>query len=199
MEDVETILQFWFGSATDDLELAEQRAATWWKKNPEVDREIRERFAAALDDAANGKQDDWNASARGCLANIILADQFPRNMYRDTPRAFATDHLARTWCKDGLAAGFDRQLRPIERVFLYMPLEHSESIEDQQHCVALFSQLARDVLPQQRKLFDGYVDYAVRHRDIVLRFGRFPHRNAILGRQSTDEEQAFLKQPGSSF
>ena len=130
---------------------------------------------------------------------IILADQFSRNMYRDTPRAFENDALALSWCKGGLESGVDRELRPIERVFLYMPLEHSESVEDQHRSVTMFTELAQSVPAQQRKLFDGYIDYAVRHRDIVQRFGRFPHRNAILGRESTEEEVAFLQQPGSSF
>ncbi len=199
METVETIMQFWFGAATDDLEVAQQRGDVWWKKNAQVDNTIRERFAGVLEAAAQGKHDDWLDDARGRLAMIILADQFSRNMYRDTPRAFANDALALSWCKGGLDSDVDSKLRPIERVFLYMPLEHSEAIEDQHRSVALFTQLAERVAPQQRKLFDGYRDYAVRHRDIVQRFGRFPHRNAILGRESTKEELAFLQQPGSSF
>lgn len=199
MENAGTILRFWFGTASDDLEVAEECGKLWWKKNPQVDCEIRERFATVLDAAVNGQCSHWLSNAHGRLALIILTDQFSRNMYRDTPRAFATDHLALSWCKGGLAAGVDRKLRPIERVFLYVPLEHSESIQDQNLCVTLFTKLAESVSDVQRKLFDGYLDYAVRHRDIVLRFGRFPHRNAILGRESTDEEITFLQQPGSSF
>lgn len=199
MENVEKILRFWFGTATDDVEVAEQCGDMWWKKNPEIDNEIRERFEGELNAAVKREHEDWLVESRGRLAMIILADQFSRNMYRGTPRAFANDALALSWCKDGLDSGVDGELRPIERVFLYMPLEHSESIEDQNRSVALFTQLAQKVAPQQRKLFDGYVDYAVRHRDIVQRFGRFPHRNAILGRESTQDEIAFLQQPGSSF
>ena len=199
MENAETILRFWFGTASDDLVVAEECAKLWWKKNPLVDAEIRERFAGVLDAAANGQLDNWLGHAHGRLAMIILADQFSRNMYRDTPRAFENDALALSWCKGGLESGVDHDLRPIERVFHYMPLEHSESVDDQQRSVAMFTELAQSVPAQQRKLFDGYVDYAVRHRDIVQRFGRFPHRNAILGRESTDEEVAFLQQPGSSF
>jgi len=199
MENVETILRFWFGTATDDVEVAEQCGNMWWKKNPGIDNEIRERFEGELNAVAKGEHDDWLEDSRGRLAMIILADQFSRNMYRDTPRAFANDALALSWCKDGIDSGVDGELRSIERVFLYMPLEHSESIEDQRRSVALFTQLAQNVAPQQRKLFNGYVDYAVRHRDIVQRFGRFPHRNAILGRESTEDEITFLQQPGSSF
>ncbi len=199
MESPETILRFWFGTAADDGEVIRQCGKLWFKKNPQVDSQIRERFAALLDAAAEGRHDDWLGNARGRLAMIILSDQFPRNMYRDTPRAFAYDAKALSWSKDGIASGLDRALRTIERVFFYMPLEHSESLEDQQRCVDLLAQLAASVKPEQRKLFDGYVDYAVRHRDIVARFGRFPHRNAILGRTSSPEEVEFLQQPGSKF
>ena len=199
MENVKTILRFWFGTAVNDLEVAEQCARLWWKKDPQVDNEIRKRFAAILEAAVNGERNEWLRDARGRLALIIVADQFSRNMYRDTPRAFAADKFSLSWCKDGLEEGADRALRPIERVFVYMPLEHSESIEDQNRSVALFRELAENVSAEQRKLFDGYVDFAVRHREIVQRFGRFPHRNAILGRESTAEEAEFLQKPGSSF
>ena len=199
MEQAELILEYWFGTDADDLVAANQHAALWWKKNPQVDQEIRERFASLLDAAANGDLDDWLTHPRGRLALIILADQFSRNMYRDTPRSFAFDQFAQTWCKAGLDNGADRLLRPIERVFFNLPLEHSESLEDQQRSVALCKSLAESVPDAHRELFDGYLKYAERHRDIVQRFGRFPHRNAILGRESTEEEIAFLQQPGSSF
>ncbi|UCD68928.1 MAG: DUF924 domain-containing protein [Betaproteobacteria bacterium] len=199
MENVESILQFWFGMATDDLAVAEQRAEIWWKKRPPVDAEIRERFASVVDGAASGQHDAWLADPRGRLSMIILTDQFSRNMYRDTPRAFAFDPLALSWTKEGIASGADQALRPIERIFFYMPLEHSESIEDQERAVALITDLAAHVSSEKRKLFEGFVGFAKRHRDIVQRFGRFPHRNTILGRSSTPEELEFLKQPGSSF
>lgn len=199
MENAESILRFWFGTAADDLEVAEECAKMWWKKNPKVDAEIRRRFASVVDAASNGQCDAWLANARGRLAMIILTDQFPRNMYRDTPRAFAFDSLALSLTKDGIARGVDQTLRPIERVFFYMPLEHSESIENQQRAVALFTALAESVSAEKRKLFEGFVGFAERHHTIVQRFGRFPHRNSILGRNSTPEETEFLKQPGSSF
>lgn len=199
LEQVELILEYWFGTEADDLVAANQHAALWWKKNPQVDQEIRERFASLLDAAANGDLDAWLTHPRGRLALIILADQFSRNMYRDTPRSFAFDLFAQTWCKAGLDSGADRVLRPIERVFFNLPLEHSESLEDQQRSVALCKSLAENAPAAHRELFDGYLRYAERHREIVQRFGRFPHRNAILGRASTEEEIAFLQQPGSSF
>ena len=199
MESAETILQYWFGTATDDLEVAQQCANKWWKKDPEVDREIQQRFAGVLDAAASGRLEDWLGAARGRLAMIILIDQFSRNIFRNSARAYANDALALAWCKDGIAAGVERELRAIERVFLYLPLEHSESVEDQIRSVELFGVLARSAPPAQSKLFEDYLNYAQRHLDIVQQFGRFPHRNAILGRESTEAEVAFLQQPGSSF
>lgn len=199
MDQAQTILEFWFGTETDDVAAAKAQAQLWWKKNPQVDQEIRERFAPLLDAAVAGKLDDWLNDAHGHLAMIILADQFSRNMYRDTPRAFASDSFARAWCKAGLDNGVDHRLRPLQRVFFYLPLEHSESLDDQDRSVELCIALAQCVPEAHRELFDGYLNYAVRHREIIERFGRFPHRNAILGRESTPEEVEFLQKPGSSF
>lgn len=199
MEAWGRIIEFWFGNESDDARVAETQSALWWKKNPEVDVDIREKFASDLEAAAAGRHDDWLLSPRGRLALIILADQFPRNMYRGSWRSFAYDVHALRWCKQGLEADSDQELRVIERVFFYLPLEHSEVIADQHKSVELFSLLAQSVPSGMRSLFDGYVDYAKRHREIIERFGRFPHRNAILGRESTAEEIKFLQQPGSSF
>src|SRR5262249_54362454 len=147
----------------------------------------------------NGHLDGWLSSALGHLALIILTDQFPRNIYRGSPRAFEFDHLARAWCIDGLKEGIDRKLRPVERVFFYLPLEHSEDLNDQSLCVSLFYDLAGAVSPELKRPFSNFVDFALRHQAIIERFGRFPHRNAILGRESTSEEIQFLRQPDSSF
>lgn len=149
--------------------------------------------------AAAHELDNWTQTPAGCLALILLTDQFPRNIYRDTPRAFAFDPLARAWCKEGLRNRMHESLRPIERVFFYLPLEHSESLDDQLHAVALFEELVTIVPQEQRNTFDGFVDYAHRHHEVIGRFGRFPHRNRILGRTSTEEELRFLEQKGSSF
>src|SRR5690606_119569 len=138
----------------------------------------------------------WLAPPRGRLALVILIDQFSRNLFRGDARAFAHDALARRWVSEGLDAGADRALRAIERVFFYLPLEHSESLADQQRSVALFERLCADVPPALQGTFAGYLDYAVRHRDVIVRFGRFPHRNASLGRATTPEEAEFLRQPG---
>lgn len=195
----DAVLEFWFGNGGNDTAIAQAQQKLWWSKNETVDAGIRGRFAELVESAAAGTLDHWALDARGRLALILLFDQFPRNMYRDTPRAFSYDLLACRLALAGIAAGADRGLRAIERVFFYLPLEHSESEELQERCVALFTALAAGVPEADRKTFQGYVDYAVRHRDVIHRFGRFPHRNHILGRASSPEETAFLKQPGSSF
>ena len=198
-ENAESVLAFWFGGGEDDAEIADAQSSLWWDKHPAVDDEIRKRFAVLRTQAVSGALQAWAETPRGCLALIILVDQFSRNLFRDDPRAFADDARARGWCLDGIARGHDRHLRIIERVFFYLPLEHSERIDDQEHAVKLFVALRDTAAPAHRKRLGNFADYAQRHRDIVARFGRFPHRNEVLGRQSTDEEQAFLEQPGSSF
>ncbi|WP_293776127.1 DUF924 family protein [uncultured Oxalicibacterium sp.] len=198
-ETPESILTFWFGTSKDDATTAEEKSKLWWSKDEHADQEIRRRFESSTEAVARGDLDDWAATPHGVLAMVLLADQFPRNMYRGLPESFAFDTLALRWTLHALERGMDNTLRPIERVFLYLPLEHSESLADQQRSVFLFEQLLREVPEEQKKTFAGFVDFAQRHRDIIARFGRFPHRNAILERESTAEEQAFLKQPGSSF
>lgn len=199
MESPDTILEFWFGNNVDDAAIAAERSKLWWLKRDETDFAIRQRFEALTRKAAQHELDAWAESPRGRLALIILTDQFPRNMYRNTPESFAYDEMARAWCKEGLRINAHRALRPIERVFFYLPLEHSESMDDQEQAVALFRVLAEDSGAQGREVFAGFLDYAVRHREVIARFGRFPHRNHILGRESTEDEIAFLKEPGSSF
>ena len=195
----ESVLAFWFGPPGNAAEVAGRQRKLWFGKSPENDRAVIERFSGTLVAAAAGKLDHWAATPRGRLALLIVFDQFPHHIHRDQPQAFATDPQALALSLDALAANEDRQLAPIERVFLYLPLEHAESIEMQDRSVSLYEQLAREATADERALFDGFLDYARRHRDVVARFGRFPHRNAILGRPSTDEETGFLKQPGSRF
>ena len=195
----EAILGFWFGAHADDAVTAQTQRRLWWAKDPAIDAEIRSRFAPLVQAAAFGKHDDWAATPRGQLTLILLFDQFPRNMHRGSPRAFAYDGLARALALEGIASGANTKLRPIERVFCYLPLEHSENPAHQNQCVALYQALADGVAPALHDTFAGYVDFAERHRDIIRRFGRFPHRNAVLGRASTPEENEFLQQPGSSF
>lgn len=201
-----SICRFWFGTTLDDdgkardaATVAAAHSKLWWRKQPETDRAIRQRFATTLARAAAGELDAWAATPQGRLALILVTDQFPRNIHRHSAQAFAYDPLARAWCLDGLACGADMALRPIERVFFYLPLEHSESLPDQDRGIALFDALAAQADAKSRPPFDDFATFARRHRDVIARFGRFPHRNESLGRRSTDVEVAFLREPGSSF
>lgn len=193
------LLEFWFGPGADDAITARRQAELWWRKNPAVDRQIRTRFEALLRSAADRELHAWSTTPRGRLALILLTDQFPRNMYRDTPGMYAHDEQARALCIEGLETGVDQELRLIERVFFYLPLEHSENLDHQGWCVDLMRGLAREAPGDWRPIFEEFVEYAEAHRRIIDRFGRFPHRNEILGRISSPEEVEFLKQPGSSF
>ncbi len=199
MNRIDTILEYWFGDSDDDAVVAQRQGKLWWSKSEATDSDIRARFEPEVIAAGAGELDHWRSSARGWLALIILCDQFPRNIYRGTPRAFAFDPVARTLCLDGLERGLDLQLRPIQRLFCYLPLEHSENPGHQDRAVALLQQLAAGVPEKQRDTFGRFADFAVRHQVVIARFGRFPHRNEILGRTSSAEETEFLQQPGSSF
>jgi uncharacterized protein (DUF924 family) len=183
------VLLFWFGPAAE-WGKAHKR---WFVKDEAFDREVRERFLPLYEDAAAGGLAHLKQRAADCLALIMVLDQFPRNMFRGTARAFATDPLALEAARHALAQGFDRALLPVERLFVYLPFEHSEALADQDRSCELTKPL--DAYPETNDVYR----YAVLHRDIIRRFGRFPHRNAILGRTSTPEELEFLKGPGSSF
>jgi uncharacterized protein (DUF924 family) len=193
------VLEFWFGSAEGDEAVIAAKGALWFRGGDAVDRDIRARFAGLHEEVAAGRLEGWTAVPLGRLALVLVIDQFSRNLFRDDPRAYAHDALALGWCKAALSSGTDRELRPIERTFLYLPLEHSEDLADQDQAVALFTALRDQAPPEARARFEAFLDYAIRHQVIIARFGRFPHRNAVLRRASTAEEIEFLKQPGSSF
>ena len=195
----ESVLAFWFGAPGSAAEIAGRQGKLWFGKSPVNDQRVIEQFTDALADASQGGLDHWSGTPRGRLALVIVLDQFPHHIHRDQPQAFATDPQALAQSLAALAAGEDRQLAPIERVFLYLPLEHAESLDMQERSVSLYEQLAHEAAADERAPFDNFLDYARKHRDVVARFGRFPHRNAILGRASTPEEIEFLKQPGSRF
>ena len=199
METHDVIHEFWFGSASDNALVAQQKSSLWWSKKDANDQEIQRRFGDCVELAARGGLNGWAESAGSLLALILLTDQFPRCIYRNTPTAFEYDALALAWCLNGIRQGMDKSLRLIERIFFYLPLEHAESVEHQEHSVQLFTKLFHEVPASQVDLFRGYLTFALRHRSIIARFGRFPHRNAILGRASTPEELTFLQQPGSRF
>lgn len=190
------VLDFWLGPS-DSAPLA--NGTKWYRKDDAFDSEIKDRFETSLELAARGALDRWKTTPRGRLALVILLDQLSRNMFRGTPRAFALDARACDSTLEATAAGDESSLTTVERSFLYMPLMHAEDMDRQRECVAAFGRLRGDAPAELVKFVENGLDYAKRHAEIVERFGRFPHRNAILGRTSTPEEVEFLKRPGSSF
>ncbi|MBD2098941.1 DUF924 domain-containing protein [Trichocoleus sp. FACHB-591] len=188
---IEQILNFWFGSP-ESSSYGKSRKI-WFAKDPNFDRDISDRFLSNYEAAVAGHYNGWTASPDGCLALILLFDQFPRHIFRGDRRAYATDAQALITAQQAIAQDFDQALLPVQRMFIYLPFEHSENLEHQRLSVELFRQLSDD--PDAGDMFP----YAVRHKEIIEGFGRFPHRNQILGRTTTPEEAEFLKQPGSSF
>ncbi len=197
--EAKQVLDFWFGELDEHGRADAAHAQRWWKKDEAFDAEIREGFGPLIDAVMAGAREAWLSEPRGALAYVIVLDQFSRNAFRGTKRSFAGDERALAATRRSLAAGFDRRLVHDERAFLYMPLMHAEDLEAQELCVSLFSALRDEAAPDQRADAEEQLSFAVQHRDIIARFGHFPHRNEILGRRSTPEEIAFLKTPGSSF
>ncbi len=197
--DVEAVLDFWFGPSGPAGTVAARQRALWFGKSAEADRAVTERFAVTLADARAGRLGHWADTPRGRLARVIVLDQFPHHVFRGQPQAFASDAQALALSLTALDAREDQTLAPIERVFLYLPLEHAESLGVQERSVALFERLVQEAAEEDHSLFEDFLDYARRHRDVVARFGRFPHRNEILGRPSSKAEIEFLKEPGSRF
>ena len=180
MESV-TILKFWFEEIESKMH---------WVKDPEFDQLLRDRFLEAHGASMRGELEHWRETPEGCLAEVILLDQFSRNMFRDTPQAFASDELALSIAKSAIERGFHKQIDKDRRSFLYMPYMHSESAAVHEEALAIFGD------PEWGA---GSMDFELKHKAIIDRFGRYPHRNEILGRESTPEEIEFLKGPGSSF
>jgi uncharacterized protein (DUF924 family) len=183
------VLHFWFG-APDRTQTARDQ---WFRKSPAFDAEIRDRFLATHADAIAGRLDSWQEAPRSALALVVVLDQFSRNLFRDSPAAFSADPKALALARHLVEAGWDRQLTPLERGFVYLPFEHSESLDAQDEALRLFADLRQ--FPETSDLHA----WAEKHHRVIARFGRFPHRNAVLGRVSTDDELAFLKEPGSRF
>jgi uncharacterized protein (DUF924 family) len=183
------VLRFWFGAGEEHG----RRHKRWFEKDASFDAEVSRRFLPLYEKLAAGAGREWLESRADCLARIIVLDQFPRNIFRGSPRAFAADALALEAARHAIARGYDRNMLPVERMFAYLPFEHSESLEDQLKACELTAPLA--AFPET----EDAARYALRHRDIIQRFGRFPHRNAALGRASTPDEIEFLNRPGSGF
>ena len=200
LTEIEQVLDFWFGACGPDGALDPAKKKMWFGDGHKFDADIRKRFGKLHRRAARGELDaDWAATPRGTIALIVVLDQFSRHIHRGTGTAFEQDAAAQRLAAAGVEAGADRELIPAHRAFFYLPFEHAEDIKLQQTGVRLFRRLATEVDPAWRGEYSGFADYSSHHRDIIERFGRFPHRNKVLGRASSPEEIEFLKQPGSSF
>ena len=195
----EELLTFWFGDLGGDTDYPTDRKKLWWSGGPEIDGEIRERFAGLVDAAVAGELDGWAESARGRLALIIACDQLTRSLGRGTAGAFRGDPKAQRLVLDGIERGHDRELRLIERSFFYMPLMHAEDAELAERCVSEFTDLAAAIEACDDDGHPNFLGSAVSHADIVKEFGRYPHRNEILEREATEAEEKYLAEGGATF
>jgi uncharacterized protein (DUF924 family) len=199
VNDPDDILNFWFGDASHSPAKAADRMSIWFEADPAMDARIRTRFAAAVEAAARGKLAAWTAAPRPALALVLLLDQFPRNIWRGTARAFAHDGQALAIARQAVAAGFVRELAPIEQPFMTLPFQHSESLVAQHESVRLSREIVAMAPAEWRTILETFAPFADRHLEIIERFGRFPHRNAVLGRVSTPDEEAWLAGGGETF
>ena len=193
------VLSFWFEDAAKSPETLGRRRAVWFRNDPAFDRECAARFAATLEDAARGYLDDWAGTPHGRLALVIILDQMPRNIHRGSPAAFMHDAEAAAHCIAAVESGQDQSLSRVERIFLYMPLQHTEDLGLQRRSIELFGSLASGADEAWREYFADTANYARLHHDIIERFGRFPHRNRILDRKSTEEEARYLSDGAPTF
>ena len=195
----EDLLRFWFGPDLESEQALAARSVLWFARNDGFDAELRAQFGALPERAAAGALDDWADAPRSALALVIALDQLPRNLFRDDPRSFAFDARALEIALAAIERGFDAALHPIEASFLYLPLEHAEGLAHQQRCVALFEALPARATGACRVRVEQFASYAARHHQVIQRFGRFPHRNALLGRAHTADERAYLDTGGETF
>ena len=193
------LLEWWFGTFESPSEIAADKGKLWFGKRDSQDLEARTRFGDWVEQALAGGLTEWAQRPEGWLALVLLLDQLPRMIFRDTPKSFSGDLRAQALVAQGIAADFDRQLQPIQRVFIYLVFEHCENLAVQNEAVSRFIELVEQQPEADRAVFADNLDYAERHQKIIARFGRFPHRNAVLGRESTAEEIEFLSAPGSRF
>lgn len=197
--DARALLEYWFGRLDESGMPPDDRYSLWFSANPTVDAQLRSAFGDLLGQARSGELDGWLDSPEGLLAALLVTDQLPRNLHRDSAEAFALDPKACAWALAGIESGADRGLAPIQRVFCYLPLEHAEDLGLQDHSVTLFEQLEREAPSGGARMFAAFTDYARKHREVIARFGRFPHRNGVLGRATTDEEAQYLAEHGRGF
>lgn len=196
---INEILAFWFDASVKDAAEIPKRMSLWFGSDEKTDEEIAGRFAQLVADARDGKLDSWLQVSRGRLALVLLLDQFPRNLFRGKAEAFATDDRALSICEQSISDGRLLEVTPIEQTFLLMPMQHSESKDVQRRSVHEFEQLLSRVDESSHEHFAGFLKYARLHHDIIERFGRFPHRNAILGRTNTEEEHEYLADDAPRF
>jgi uncharacterized protein (DUF924 family) len=199
LPSADAVHRFWFGDTADWADCVRANHTRWFERGRDLDEAVRRRFGALLDAAANGARDHWQHTPRGALALVLVLDQFPRHIHRGTPRAFATDDRARATCLAGIEGGVDAALSAVEQSFFYLPLEHAEDLAAQHRCVSLMQRRARECSPELRTFMKNAVQFAEVHCQIVQRFGRFPHRNAVLGRRDTPEEAEWLSAGGARF
>ena len=193
------LLEWWFGTFESPNEIAADKGKLWFGKRDSQDLEAQTRFGDWVEQALAGGLTDWAHRPEGWLALVLLLDQLPRMIYRNTPQSYSGDLRAQALVAQGIAADFDRQLRPLQRVFIYLVMEHCENLAVQNECISRYIDLLSQQPEADRTLFTDYLDYAEKHQRVIAEFGRFPHRNAVLGRESTAEELAFLAGPGSRF
>ncbi|MBV6824461.1 DUF924 family protein [Pseudomonas sp. PD9R] len=193
------LLEWWFGTAETARAIAADKGKLWFGKRDSQDLEARTRFGDWVEQALAGGLTEWAQRPEGWLALVLLLDQLPRMIFRDTPKSFSGDIRAQALVAQGIAADFDRQLQPIQRVFIYLVFEHSENLAVQNECISRYIDLVAQQPEIDRALFADYLDFAEKHQKVIAQFGRFPHRNAVLGRTSTAEEVVFLSKPGSRF
>ncbi|TWD46362.1 DUF924 family protein [Pseudomonas sp. SJZ131] len=198
-EPWQPLLDWWFGSAETPDDIAADKGKLWFGKRDSQDLEAQTRFGDWVEQALAGGLIEWAQRPEGWLALVLLLDQLPRMIFRENPKSFAGDLRAQALVAQGIAADFDRQLQPIQRVFIYLVFEHCENLAVQNEAVSRFLDLTQQQPEAQRAVFADNLDYAERHQKIIARFGRFPHRNKVLGRASTAEEIEFLSKPGSRF
>jgi uncharacterized protein (DUF924 family) len=195
----EDVHRFWFADAVDDPQAADERRDLWFRCSPAFDDEIRERFGSTIAEAARGELSAWEYTPRSCVSLVIVLDQFPRNAYRNTVAAFANDPLALALTRRAIAARYVDRLSIVERAFLLMPYQHVENVAAQRDGIVHFERMTTAAPPHWRPFAENTLQFARRHLEIVERFGRFPHRNAVLGRSSTPAEQAYLDTKPDTF
>lgn len=195
----QSVYNFWFGTNGLSLDTVKVQSKLWWKGSADIDYDIERRFGKLVEAAGKGAFTDWMEDAKSALALIILHDQFPRNLYRGTAKAFNHDIQALECAKQLTNSALFEKLEPVEKAFALMPFEHSEHIEDQKFCVAQFELLAESAIPEWKDNLKAYHRFALDHMEIIERFGRFPHRNQVLGRKPSEEELNYLESGGRNF